>query len=115
MVLGCGYLGLGLSRFLTQEGLVVWGVRRNSACEPDLKAAGARPVFADLSNFGALKVLPKADDIVACVSPGPADDYRKTYVEIAKALVCFFAHHSPRRFFVGVKHRGLRANPRGMG
>ncbi len=102
LIAGCGYVGLALSRHFSAQGTTVLGLRRSAAKAGELRAAGADPVIADLTDPATLTSLPAADYVVACQAPGrgPSVNYRATYLEGTRNLVRAMAARPPKRMVV---------------
>jgi len=84
LIVGCGYVGLPLGSELVRLGHEVFGLRRSTSAENELKAAGIKPLIADITKPGTLAKLPHEFDwVVHCVSStgGNAEDYRKVYFQ----------------------------------
>ena len=76
--------------------LVCGGARRK-----ELKAAGIRPLVADITQPESLAKLPRDFDwVVNCVASGGggADDYRKIYLEGNRNLISWLADSPPQKF-----------------
>jgi nucleoside-diphosphate-sugar epimerase len=97
LIVGCGYLGLALSRHMHRRGWTVFGLRRGTQAAQELARCGAQLVVADLTQPATLAHLPLADAVVACVAPGPQDDFRATYVDGARHLIEALTPDPPRR------------------
>jgi nucleoside-diphosphate-sugar epimerase len=92
LVVGCGYVGLPLGAELVRRGHEVFGLRRSAADE--LRAAGIKPLLADITRPDSLKKLPRDFDwVVNCAASagGGADDYRKIYLEGNRNLIAWLA------------------------
>lgn len=101
LIVGCGYVGLPLGAELARQGHTVFGLRRSSLAEPELKAAGITPLHADVTRPETLTKLPRDFDwVVNCAAPGggTADDYRKTYLEGNRNLLSWLADSPPKKF-----------------
>lgn len=87
---GHGQIALLLERLLADEGHAVRGLIRNPDHAPDLEAAGATPVVADLeeSDVDALaEVIGSADAIVFAAGAGPGSGpQRKWTLDYAGAV-----------------------------
>ena len=84
LIVGCGYAGLPLGAELVRLGHEVFGLRRSSAAENDLKAAGIEPLIADITRPEELARLPAPFDwVVNCVSSahGGVEEYRQVYLQ----------------------------------
>ena len=78
---------------------------KSSACggarAEELKAAGIRPLIADITQPESLAKLPRDFDwVVNCVASGggSADDYRKIYLEGNRNLISWLADSPPKKF-----------------
>jgi nucleoside-diphosphate-sugar epimerase len=90
LIIGSGYVGLPLGAELARRGHEVSGLRRNRAATGELKAAGIKPLFADITNAGELAPLPREFDwVVNCVASGGggAEEYRRVYVAGMRNLI----------------------------
>ncbi len=99
LIVGCGYVGLPLGAELVRRGHEVFGLRRSAAEE--LKAAGIRPLVADITQPESLVKLPRDFGwVVNCAASGGggADDYRKIYLEGNRNLVSWLADSPPQKF-----------------
>lgn len=99
LIVGCGYIGLPLGAELVRRGHEVFGLRRGAPDE--LKAAGIRPLIADVTQPESLAKLPCGFDwVVNCVASGggSADDYRKIYLEGNHNLITWLANSPPKKF-----------------
>jgi nucleoside-diphosphate-sugar epimerase len=99
LIVGCGYVGLPLGAELVRRGHEVSGLRRGAPDE--LKAAGIRPLIADITQPESLAKLPRVFDwVVNCVASGGggADDYRKIYLEGNRNLISWLADSPPAKF-----------------
>jgi nucleoside-diphosphate-sugar epimerase len=80
LVAGCGYVGTRLAALLADDGVPVFGLRR----EPSGLPPGVRPVAADVTDAASLTGLPpETGAVVFAVAPGAptGDAYRAAYVE----------------------------------
>jgi nucleoside-diphosphate-sugar epimerase len=100
LIVGCGYVGLPLGAKLIGFGHEVFGLRRNPAAQSELKAAGIRPLFGDITKAETLAKLPREFDWVAnCVAAGGnAENYRQIYLEGTKNLIDWLAPNPPKKF-----------------
>jgi nucleoside-diphosphate-sugar epimerase len=100
LIVGCGYVGLPLGAELVRLGHEVFGLRRNSAAENELKAAGIQPLFGDVSKLDELINLPRDFDwVVNCVAAGgDAENYRAVYFNGTKNLIEWLAPNPPKKF-----------------
>ena len=99
LIVGCGYVGLPLGAELVRRGHEVFGLRRSASDE--LKAAGVRPLIADITQSESLAMFPRDFDwVVNCVASGggSADDYRKIYMEGNHNLIAWLADSPPEKF-----------------
>ena len=100
LIVGCGYVGLPLGARLALEGHEVYGLRRNPAAEPELRAAGIQPLFADITHPGELDKLPSDFDwVVNCVAAGgDRDDYCKIYFDGTARLLDWLGRNPPQKY-----------------
>lgn len=101
LIVGCGYVGLPLGAELARQGHEVFGLRRNPAAAPELKAAGLHPLFADVTKRDELKPLPCAFDwVVNCTASGGggAADYREIYLAGNRNLLAWLGAAPPEKF-----------------
>ena len=100
LIVGCGFVGLPLGVELIRLGHEVSGLRRSALAENELKAAGIRPLFGDVTQLGALARLPREFDwVVNCVAAGGGvDDYRQVYLQGTRNLVEWLGPNPPKRF-----------------
>ena len=93
LIVGCGYVGLPLGVELVRLGHEVFGLRRSVSAENELKAAGIRPLFGDVTQPETLAKLPREFDwVVNCVAAGGgADDYRQVYLQGTRNLIEWLA------------------------
>lgn len=100
LIVGCGYVGLPLGAELVRLGHEVFGLRRNTSAEAELKAAGISPLFADITKPETLSALPREFDwVVYCVAAGgDAANYREIYVEGPRRLIEWLAASPPKKF-----------------
>lgn len=80
VVLGCGYVGLALTRVLRQHGVRVVATTRSAARTATLEEAGAEAVIADVMDPASLKPLTKLNPAVVfdLVRPQPLGTNRFT-------------------------------------
>lgn len=101
LIVGCGYVGLPLGAELVRLGHEVSGLRRDPAAESDLRNAGIRPLFADVTDRNALEKLPRDFDwVVNCAAGGGGDEeaYRRTYLEGNRNLAAWLAGPPLKKF-----------------
>jgi nucleoside-diphosphate-sugar epimerase len=101
LIIGCGYIGLPLGAELVRQGHEVFGVRRSAAAEKELRAAGIKPLSADVTKPETLSGLPAPFDwVVNCVSSGggEAEDYRQVYLQGTRHLVEWLAAVPVKKF-----------------
>ena len=100
LIVGCGYVGVPLGIELLRLGHEVFGLRRNSSAENELKSAGIQPLFADVTKPEELKKLPHDFDwVVNCVAAGgDAENYREVYFNGTKNLLDWLAPNPPKKF-----------------
>ena len=100
LIAGCGYVGLPLGKELVQQGHEVYGLRRSSSAENELKAAGIQPLLGDVTRPETLAPLPREFDwVVNCVAAGGgAENYRQVYLQGTRNLVEWLAPNPPKKF-----------------
>jgi nucleoside-diphosphate-sugar epimerase len=102
LIVGCGYIGTSLGAELSRQGHEVFGLRRNSAAESQLKSAGIRHLTGDITNPRDLIRLPAPFDwIVNCAaasSAGAPENYRRVYLEGTRNLVSWLSVAPPAKF-----------------
>jgi nucleoside-diphosphate-sugar epimerase len=101
LIVGCGYVGLSLGAELVRQGHEVFGLRRSPENEAELKSAGIRPLYADISQRADLEKLPSEFDWVVNTvssSKGGAEEYRQIYFEGTRNLIEWLAPHPPKKF-----------------
>lgn len=100
LIVGCGYVGTCLGAELVRLGHEVHGLRRDASSESDMKAAGLRPIFADITRPETLASLPRSFDwVVQCVAAGgDAGRYREVYLEGTRHLIQWLANSPPAKF-----------------
>ena len=101
LIVGCGYVGLPLGVELVRLGHEVSGLRRSVSAEGELKAAGIKPLIADITKPDELTRLPRDFDwVVNCVSStgGGADDYRQVYLQGTRNLLGWLADTPLQKF-----------------
>src|SRR5688500_15413470 len=101
LIVGCGYVGLPLGTELARQGHEVFGLRRDSSAEAELKRAGIKPLFADITRPEPLANLPRDFEwVVNCVasSGGGAQEYRRVYLEGIRHLLQWLAPQRPQKF-----------------
>jgi nucleoside-diphosphate-sugar epimerase len=100
LIVGCGYVGLPLGVELVRLGHEVFGLRRNSTTESELKTAGIQPLTGDVTKPETLAKLPHDFDwVVNCVAAGgDAENYRKVYFNGTKNLIEWLAPNPPKKF-----------------
>ena len=101
LIVGCGYVGLPLGVELVRLGHEVSGLRRSVSAEGELKAAGIKPLIADITKPDELTRLPRDFDwVVNCVSStgGGADEYRQVYLQGTRNLIGWLADTPLQKF-----------------
>ena len=76
-------------------------MRRSASAEAELKAAGIKPLVADITQPETLAKLPREFDwVVNCVSStgGSAEDYRQVYLQGTRNLVEWLSTNPPKKF-----------------
>jgi len=101
LIVGCGYVGLPLGAELVRQGNQVFGLRRSTAGDVELKVAGITPLHADITAGESLASLPHDFDwVVNCAASGggSADDYRRLYLQGARNLIEWLFASPPKKF-----------------
>ncbi len=101
LIVGCGYVGLPLGAELAGQGHEVFGVRRSGRAAAGLRAAGIKPLVADITEPDQLARLPAGYDwVVNCVaaSGGGLEEYRQVYLRGTRNLVGWLAAAPPKKF-----------------
>jgi nucleoside-diphosphate-sugar epimerase len=100
LIVGCGYVGVPLGAELVRLGHEVFGLRRNSEAESELKTAGIQPLIGDVTKPDELKKLPRDFDwVVNCVAAGGnAENYREVYLQGTRNLLDWLAPNPPKKF-----------------
>jgi nucleoside-diphosphate-sugar epimerase len=100
LIVGCGYVGMPLGAELVRLGHEVFGLRRNSETESELKTAGIQPLIGDVTRPETLAKLPRDFDwVVNCVAAGGnAENYREVYLLGTCNLIEWLAAKPPRKF-----------------
>ena len=101
LIVGCGYVGVPLGAEMVRAGHEVFGLRRSSLADAELKAAGILPLLGDITRPEDLAKLPAPFDwIVNTVasSKGGAEDYREVYLQGTRNLVEWLRHAPPKKF-----------------
>lgn len=101
LIVGCGYVGVPLGAALAIRGHEVFGLRRSALADAELRAAGLKPLHADITQPATLAKLPNDFDwVVNCTASGggAADDYRRVYLEGTCNLLAWLAPSRLRKF-----------------
>ena len=101
LIVGCGYVGLPLGAELVRQGHEVFGLRRSTSADDELKAAGITPLSADITLPETLTKLPRDFDwVVNCAASGggSADDYRQLYLQGTRNLIEWLVTAPPKKF-----------------
>lgn len=101
LIVGCGYVGLPLGEELVRLGHEVYGVRRSAAGTEEMKAAGIRPLIADVTKREELAQLPGPFDwVVNCISSskGGVEEYREVYLKGTRNLAEWLSTSPPKKF-----------------
>jgi nucleoside-diphosphate-sugar epimerase len=100
LIVGCGYVGVPLGAELVLLGHEVFGLRRTSSAENELKAAGIQPLIGDVTRPETLAKLPREFDwVVNCVAAGGnAENYRQVYLQGTCNLIEWLAPNPPKKF-----------------
>ena len=101
LIVGCGYVGLPLGAELVRLGHEVFGLRRSTGAEAELKSAGITPLTGDITKAETLTQLPASYDwVVNCVSAsgGGAEEYRGVYLAGMRNLIAWLASTPLKKF-----------------
>ena len=101
LIIGCGYVGIQLGAELVKQGHEVFGLRRSMGAEAEFKAAGIKPLTADITKAEQLAQLPAAYDwVVNCVSAsgGGEEEYREVYLQGMRNLIEWLGSAPPKKF-----------------
>jgi len=101
LIIGCGYVGVSLGAELVKQGHEVFGVRRSTGHDAELKAAGVQPLGADITRPEDLAKLPGPFDwVVNTVSStkGGVEEYREVYLNGTRHLIDWLAAAPPKKF-----------------
>ena len=101
LIVGCGYVGMPLGAELVKQGHEVFGLRRSTGAEADFKAAGIKPLTADITKAEQLAQLPGGYGwVVNCVSAsgGGAEEYRQVYLQGTRNLIEWLGAAPPKKF-----------------
>jgi nucleoside-diphosphate-sugar epimerase len=101
LIVGCGYVGLPLGVELVRQGHEVFGLRRSTATEEEMKAAHIKPLLADITKPEDLAKLPREYDwVVNCAASGSggAEDYRQLYLMGNRHLIEWLRPAPPKRY-----------------
>lgn len=88
-ILGCGYVGLELSRQLSETDVGIVGVRRSADGLTAVESTGATAIRADVTDPDTLARIPDVDALVFAASSGgrDANAARTVYVDGLKAVI----------------------------
>lgn len=101
LIVGCGYVGLPLGVELMKQGHEVFGLRRSSAGEAEIAAAGLKAVVADITRPEELAKLPGPFDWVVNTvssSKGGEEEYRQVYLQGTRNLIEWLAPMPLKKF-----------------
>jgi nucleoside-diphosphate-sugar epimerase len=100
LIIGCGYVGVPLGTELVRLGHEVFGLRRRSSAENELRTAGIQPLIGDVTKPETLAKLPNDFDwVVNCVAAGgDAENYRQIYLRGARNLIEWLSATPPKKF-----------------
>lgn len=94
LIVGVGYVGLPLGAELVRRGHEVCGLRRSTAGDAEMKAAGIAPLHADITRAETLAELPNDFDwVVNCAATGGGnvEDYQQLYFHGTQNLIAWLA------------------------
>src|SRR3954447_13915152 len=95
LIIGVGYVGLPLGAELVRRGHEVFGLRRTSGGKAELKAAGVKPLLADVTDPASLQRLPTEWDwVINTVSSnrGGLQDYDDVYLKGTRNVLAWLAN-----------------------
>lgn len=104
LVVGCGYIGLALTRELLRQGDEVTGLRRNPVPPQAAESAGLDGLewwAADVSRPETLPTIIRPfDAVVQCTASGGGgvEDYRRVYVDGTRNVLGWLGATPPRKF-----------------
>jgi nucleoside-diphosphate-sugar epimerase len=100
LIIGCGYVGVSLGAELVRLGHEVFGLRRSSSAENELKTAGIQPLIGDVTKPETLVKLPRDFDwVVNCVAAGgDVENDRAVYLQGTRNLIEWLAPNPPQKF-----------------
>ncbi len=101
LIIGCGYVGIPLGAELARLGHEVFGVRRSTDADAELKAAGIHPLVADISRREDLDKLTGPFDWVintVASSRGGAAEYEQVYLNGTRHLIDWLSANPPKKF-----------------
>src|SRR5436305_2007790 len=101
LIVGCGYVGLPLGAELAKQGHEVFGLRRTTAAAAEMRAAGIKPLSADITILPELQQLPGPFDwVVNTVSStrGGVEEYRQVYLQGMRNLIAWLTPAPPKKF-----------------
>jgi nucleoside-diphosphate-sugar epimerase len=101
LIVGCGYVGLPLGSLLASRGHAVFGLRRTTEADADLRQRSITPLHADVTDISTLERLEDKFDVVVNLvssSKGGADEYRQVYLEGTRNLIRWLTSSPPRTY-----------------
>jgi nucleoside-diphosphate-sugar epimerase len=100
LIVGCGYVGVPLGAELVRLGHEVFGLRRSTSAEDELKTAGIQPLTGDVTRPESLAALPcDFDWVVNCVAAGGNEEnYREVYLQGTRNLIDWLLPLPPKKF-----------------
>ena len=101
LIVGCGYVGLPLGVELVKLGHEVFGLRRSSAGDAEIAAAGLKPLVADITRPEDMSKLPGPFDWVVNTvssSKGGEEEYRQVYLQGTRNLIEWLAPMPLKKF-----------------
>jgi nucleoside-diphosphate-sugar epimerase len=99
LIIGCGYVGLPLGRFLIARGHDVVGVRRSGEADVEMRQSGITPIHADVSDRSSLSRIEANFEAVVNLlssSKGGVEDYRRVYLEGTRNILEWLAQNRSR-------------------
>lgn len=101
LVIGCGYVGLPVTAELVRRGHTVTALRRSAVIDDQIRAAGAMPIRADITQPSDLeKIEPAFDWVVDTVSSarGGSDLYRGVFFDGTRNVLAWLERCPLKKF-----------------